>query len=149
MPGGSRSLTIPGIQESLLTVNRSKFTAQEANSGRCTELKPYEMGMQVSCDMDTEVSEEDIVRGVTEIFGFNVQGTGYPEGVPGDRGASFIRSYSHTDIDTTQVFSFSGCRLSKRKKCHSDSNNVHGAEKEFYRSTFLGSRLVCVYGWYG
>jgi hypothetical protein len=56
MPGDSQSLTIPGIQESLLAVNRSKFTAQEANSGRHKELKPYKVGMQVSCGMDTEVS---------------------------------------------------------------------------------------------
>jgi hypothetical protein len=72
MPGDSQSLTIPGIQESLPTVNRSKFTGQEANSGRHKELKPYKMGMQVSCSMDTEVSEEDIVRGVAALFGFNV-----------------------------------------------------------------------------
>jgi hypothetical protein len=65
-------LTITGIQENLLTVNCSKFTAQEANSGRHKELKPYKVGMQVSCGMDTEVSEEDIVRGVVELFGFNV-----------------------------------------------------------------------------
>ena len=53
-------------------MNRSKFTVQEANSGRHKELKPYKMGMQVSCGVDTEVSKEDIVRGVAELFGFNV-----------------------------------------------------------------------------
>ena len=26
----------------------------------------------------------------------------------------------------------------ERQKCHSDSQDLHGAEKEFYRSTFLG-----------
>jgi hypothetical protein len=45
-------------------VNRSKFTEQEAGYGRCKELKPYEVGMQVSCSMDTEVSEEDVVCGI-------------------------------------------------------------------------------------
>jgi len=34
--------------------------------------------------MDTEVSEEDIVRGVAEAFGFNVQGFRHAEGVPGN-----------------------------------------------------------------
>ena len=34
-PGDAQSLTIPGIQESLLTVNRTKFTEQEAENGRC------------------------------------------------------------------------------------------------------------------
>jgi hypothetical protein len=46
--------------------------------------------------------------------------------------------YTHADFDTPEVFSLSGYRLSEREKCHSDSQNVHGAEKEFYRSTFLG-----------
>jgi hypothetical protein len=56
-------------------VNRSKFTAQEANCGRCTKLKPYEVGMQVSCGMDTEVSEEDVVRGVVEYIWVQHSGT--------------------------------------------------------------------------
>ena len=47
------------------------------------------MGMQVSCGMDTEVSEEDIVCGIAKVFGFNVQGPRHIEGVPGDRRASF------------------------------------------------------------
>ena len=112
MPGDSQSLTIPGIQESLSAVNRSKFTAEEANSGRCKEFKPYKVGMQVSRGMDTEVSEEDIVCGIAEAFGFNVQVPCYAKRVPGDRRASLVGSYTHADIDTTQVFSFSGRRLS-------------------------------------
>lgn len=43
--------------------------------------KPYEMGMQVSRSVDTEVSEEDIICGIAEVFGFNVQGTRNAEGV--------------------------------------------------------------------
>ncbi len=57
--------------------------------------------MQVSCGMDTEVSEEDIVRGVAEAFGFNVQRSRYAEGVPGNRRASVVGSYTHADIDAT------------------------------------------------
>jgi hypothetical protein len=131
-------LTIPGIQESLLSVNRSKVTAQEANSGRHKEFKPYKVGMQVSCGMDTEVPEENIVCGIAEVFGFNVQRPLYAEGMPGDRRTSFARSYTHADFDTTEVFSFSGHRLSERQKRHTDSQDLHGSEKEFYRSTFLG-----------
>ena len=149
MPGDSQSLTIPGLQERLPAVNRSKFTAQEARSGRRTELKPYEMGMQVSRGMDAEVSEEDVVCGAAEVFGVNVQGSRSAERVRSDGGASFARSYPHADIDAAQVFGFSGCRLSERQKCRTDCENVHGAEKEFYRSTFLGSRLLCINGWCG
>jgi len=46
--------------------------------------------MQVSYSMDTEVSEEDIVCGIAEAFGFNVQGPRHAEGVPGDRRASLV-----------------------------------------------------------
>jgi len=82
--------------------------------------------MQVSCGMDTEVSEEGIVRGVAEAFGIKVQGARYAEGVPANRRASLVGSYTHADIDTTQVFSFSCRRLFEGEKCHSDSQNVHG-----------------------
>jgi len=34
--------------------------------------------------MDTEVSEEDMVCGIAEVFGFNVQGPRYAEEMPGD-----------------------------------------------------------------
>jgi hypothetical protein len=61
MPGDSQSLTIPGIQENLRTVTRSKFTVKEANSGKFRELKSYKVGMQVSHGIDAKISEEDIV----------------------------------------------------------------------------------------
>jgi len=46
-------------------------------------------------------------------------------------------------------FGCTNCRRSERQKCHSDSQNVYGSEKEFYGSTFLGTWLLCVYGWCG
>jgi len=36
----------------------------------------------------------------------------------------FARSHTHADIDTTQIFGFSSCRLSERQKCHSDRQNI-------------------------
>jgi hypothetical protein len=99
--------------------------------------------------MDTEVSEEDIVCGVEGAFGFNLQRPCHTEGVSGYRRASFARSYSHAHVDTAEIFSFSGCRLSERQKCHSYSQNLYGVKEEFYGSAFLGQRLLCVYGWYG
>ena len=49
-----------------------------------TPSKSYEVGMQVSCGMDTEVSQEVIVRGIEEVFGINIQRPGYTEGMSGD-----------------------------------------------------------------
>ena len=84
MPGDSQSLTIPGIQESLPTVNRSKFTVQEASNETCAECKSYEVGMHVSRGMDTKVSQEIIVRGIEKVIGINVQRPRYAEGMPSD-----------------------------------------------------------------
>ena len=89
------------------------------------------MGMQVSRGVDTEVSEEDIVFRVAKVFGFNIQRLRHTEGVPGDRRPSFARSHSHVDIGTAQIFGCKNCKLFERQKCHSDSQNLYGSEKNF------------------
>jgi hypothetical protein len=64
LPGDAQSLTVPGICESLPSVNRSRrgVTDREAFNGRCTEFKPYGMELQVSRRMDTEVSQKGGLR---------------------------------------------------------------------------------------
>jgi hypothetical protein len=69
-------------------VNRSKFTGKEVSVERQAEFKPYVMGMQVPCGMDTEVSEESDLRATAEIFGVNIQGTRDSERESGYRGSS-------------------------------------------------------------
>jgi hypothetical protein len=39
-------------------MNRSEFMGKEVSIERQTEFKPYFMGMQVSCGVDTEISKE-------------------------------------------------------------------------------------------
>ena len=51
---------------SLQTVNRSKFTERRPD-GTDRELKSHEMGMQVSCGMDTEMQAEGIIWRFAEI----------------------------------------------------------------------------------
>jgi hypothetical protein len=53
-------------------VNRSKFTEQEAVDGTCTEFKSYVVGMQVSCGVDTEISEKDLIWAVAELYGLTI-----------------------------------------------------------------------------
>jgi hypothetical protein len=48
------------------------------------ECKSYEVGMDVSRGMDTEVSQEIIVRGIEKVIGINVQRPRYAEGMPSD-----------------------------------------------------------------
>jgi hypothetical protein len=62
-------------------VNRSKFTEQEAENGRCSEFKPYAMGMQVSCSVDTEVSEKDRIWQFAEVSWSIVKGPGSAKGM--------------------------------------------------------------------
>ena len=76
-------------------MNRSKVTAREAGSGGRSEFKPYQVGMQVSCGVDPEVSEKDLVWGAAKAFGINIPRSRRAEGVPGDGRASFARSYPH------------------------------------------------------
>jgi hypothetical protein len=46
--------------EMLLAVHHSNIAVHVTSNETGTNFKTYKMGMQVSCDMDTEVSKEDI-----------------------------------------------------------------------------------------
>jgi hypothetical protein len=59
-------LTITGIYESPSNVNRSKFTEREAFDEKYTKFKSYEVGMQISFNMDAEISQKGFVRGASE-----------------------------------------------------------------------------------
>jgi hypothetical protein len=76
LPGDPRSLTVPGVNESLQPVNRSKFTGEEAFGERCKKLKSYSMGLQVSSGLDSEVQEKGSVWPDTESFGYGISGIG-------------------------------------------------------------------------
>jgi PAS domain S-box-containing protein len=71
LPGDAQSLTVPGICESLPSVNRSRrgVPDREAFNGRRTEFKPYGLELQVSRRMDTEVSQKGGLRRATKAFG--------------------------------------------------------------------------------
>ena len=47
-------------------MNRSKVTQKEAWNGTLRKLTPYQMGMQVSCGMDSEMAEEGSVWTTSE-----------------------------------------------------------------------------------
>jgi len=66
--GTHKSLTITGIYESPSDVNRSKFTEREAINEKYTEFKSYEVGMQISSNMDTKISQKGFVWRTSEAF---------------------------------------------------------------------------------
>ena len=55
MPGDPKSLTVPEVNESLQSVNRSKFLEKEAFDEQCKESMSFSMGLQVSRGLDTEM----------------------------------------------------------------------------------------------
>jgi len=67
-------LTNPGVYESPSEVNRSKFTGREAFNEKYAKFKSYEMGMQISFNMDTKISQKRIIWRASKAFGRNNPG---------------------------------------------------------------------------
>ena len=81
--GDSQSLTFTGIYESLRTVNRSKFTVEEAFDERFTEFKPLSVGLQVPCCVDSKMSEKSAIWRTPEILGTGAQRVSHTKGESG------------------------------------------------------------------
>ena len=64
--GGLPEFDISGSKESLLAVNRSERTAEEASDGRSRNAKSHHMGLHVPYRVDSEVPEKDAVRRAPE-----------------------------------------------------------------------------------
>jgi len=56
LPGDHRSLAVPGVNESLPSVNRSKFPEKEAFNEPHPKPKSFGLGLQVPRCLDTEIS---------------------------------------------------------------------------------------------
>lgn len=61
LPGDLRSLTVPGVNESLPSVNRSKFSEKEAFDETHPKPKSFGLGLQVPRCLDTQVSPKGAV----------------------------------------------------------------------------------------
>ena len=101
--GDSQSLTFAGIYESLRTVNRSKFTVEEAFDGRFTEFKPLSVGLQVPCCVDSKMSEKSAIWRTPEILGTGAQRVSHTKGESGGGRSPDGRSCSHVDLDSTKI----------------------------------------------
>ena len=77
----------------------------------------------------------------------DIPGIGKAKGVHRDRGPSYGGPCSHYAFDTSQILGVSGSWIYKREECHPNSPDIPGAEEEFYRAEFLGSRLLRLYSW--
>ena len=56
-----------------------KVTQKEASNGTLRKITPYQMGMQVSCGMDSEMPEESSIWATSEGTGTSSSGVGDAE----------------------------------------------------------------------
>ena len=61
LPGDLKSLTYAGVEESISIREQLKVSDGEAFDEVCIESMPYDVGLQVSHRVDTEVSSESAI----------------------------------------------------------------------------------------
>src|SRR5215813_4134026 len=145
-PGDSQSLTVPGVANSLRSVNRLKVNGKETVHERVSNSKSYEMGMQISRRVYSEVPAQSAVRAVAELPGRRVPGVGAAEREP-DRGRAFTgRSRAHVAVDSAQVCSGAGGGISQRQERDSHCADIWGAAAELCGRALLGPGVLCVDG---
>ena len=93
-------------------------------------FKPHEMGMQVSCRVDSEIPVENTLRSASEEFGGSVARTCPPERKQGFGRTSADGSHPHADIDSSEIFSFTGGWIYKRQERDPYSSNIPRTKEE-------------------
>ena len=68
-PGDRKSLIVPGIFESLPSVNRSKLIERKTLDIQHPKSKSYEVGLQVSSGVDSQMPEENFICTVAAASG--------------------------------------------------------------------------------
>jgi len=57
-----------------------------------------------------------------------------------------LRSCAYADLNSAEVFSFTGCGVHQRQECNSDSTEVWREAEELCGTAFLGEGILCVNG---
>lgn len=122
---------------------------RENHDGRFQKPKSYEVGMQISRGVHTEVPQEDAVRGAEKISWRGISPTGGTEG-ESDRGrSSGVRSRAYDDRDTAEAFGIAGSRVYQGQECDPLGAGVRGEEAQFCGAALLGKRVLRFDGWPG
>src|ERR1044071_4096823 len=114
LPGDSQSLTVTGVGNSLPSVNRSKAHGEETVHERLPKPKPYEVGMQISRRLYSEVSPQGGVWTTAPPPGRGVPRVSAPEREPDRRGASAGRSGAYVAQYSAQVCGSASGGVSQR-----------------------------------
>src|SRR5215475_8162942 len=89
-------------------VNRSGSTKRRLNETQHRQSKTHKMGMQISCGIHPEVSQEKYLRVGEKRARADHSGFSPAEGEYGGGGASDGGSCAHAVVDTTEVLGLRG-----------------------------------------
>ena len=144
LPEDAQSLTFTGLLGSLPSLNRSKFEERETPSERLSEPKPFGVGMQVSHDMDTQVSKETDLYEIAQVSRSCAPGIGGSERKQGGGRSLDAGPCSHVAFDSAEILRGSSDWFYQRQKRHPYRTVVCGATKELYRAALLGQGIFCI-----
>jgi hypothetical protein len=90
------------------------------------------MGMQISCGVHPEVSEEGVVSAIEAGTGNGVSRTGATTGERNYRGAPDAGSCAHVDLDSAEAFGVIADGVHERQECDSHRAGVCWAAQRFW-----------------
>jgi len=142
----SRSLTTPGVAESLELVNRSKFTKGDSNE--CLrDSETYDMGMQIPCGVHSEVSAQKDIWVIAARAWRGVPRLGSAERERSVGGAFDGRSRAHAHIDTAEVCGIAGDGIHQRQERDLHRAGSWGKKAQLRGAKLLGARVLGFNGW--
>ena len=140
---GSKSLRDPGVHRKLPVVSRQAHE-RESHDGRCRKPKLYEMRVQISCSVHSEVSKKINICGIVKVFGWSISKVGRAKGKPDWRKASLAWSCSHVDFNPPKIPGIAGNRVYQRKKHDSSFMGIWTTKEKFCGAPLPGMQIFCI-----
>ena len=97
--------------------------------------------MQVSHDMDTQVSKTEDLHGIAETSRPCITGIGEPEGKQGRGRALDAGSRPYVAFDSAEILGGAGDWVHQSQERHPYRPKLCGETKELYRSALLGQGI--------
>lgn len=142
MPGDSPSFGLyDGLREFLISAKRKKI-----HDERIPEPEPYVMGLQISCGVYTEASEEADFRCAASPAWGDIPRVGGTQGIQGCRRASHGRSRSYVFEHPAEVRCIECGWLYQGQECDSDCTEVRRSTEELHRRALWGQGILRVHG---
>src|SRR5580692_1823828 len=137
LPGRQHKFDIYGGRPSpkLLIVSHHAHE-RKFDDGRVRKPKPQQVGVQISCCVHSQVSQEDTLWGVETTPRGGVSQTGAAKGKPDRRRAPDAGSRSHDDFDSAEIRGLSGGRIYQRQECDPFGPCIRGEEAHFVGQHF-------------